>query len=194
MIQEQYTMKKVRYKRDSGVVSLEACIVLPIFVFLILFFYGFMFLFAGEQLVSHALIQSAVSLSLDSYATDKLSDSSEVDSFMQDLFNSALVEVAEAEGETSHSSSEKWYADQSSVQSEVESRFISYLANGDMETANAKLDQFGVVNGIDGISFSECKVEDDVLTITIEYKQEYLMDAFGLLSYDRTKTITQKMW
>lgn len=194
MIQEQYTMKKVRYKRDSGVVSLEACIVLPIFVFLILFFYGFMFLFVGEQLVSHALIQSAVSLSLDSYATDKLSDSSEVDSFMQDLFNSALVEVAEAEGETSHSSSEKWYADQSSVQSEVESRFISYLANGDMETANAKLDQFGVVNGIDGISFSECKVEDDVLTITIEYKQEYLMDAFGLLSYDRTKTITQKMW
>lgn len=194
MIQEQYTMKKVRYKRDSGVVSLEACIVLPIFVFLILFFYGFMFLFAGEQLVSHALIQSAVSLSLDSYATDKLSDSSEVDSFMQDLFNSALVEVAEADGETSHSSSEKWYADQSSVQSEVESRFISYLANGDRETANAKLDQFGVVNGIDGISFSECKVEDDVLTITIEYKQEYLMDAFGLLSYDRTKTITQKMW
>ena len=194
MIQEQYTMKKVRYKRDSGVVSLEACIVLPIFVFLILFFYGFMFLFAGEQLVSHALIQSAVSLSLDSYATDKLSDSSEVDLFMQDLFNSALVEVAEADGETSHSSSEKWYADQSSVQSEVESRFISYLANGDRETANAKLDQFGVVNGIDGISFSECKVEDDVLTITIEYKQEYLMDAFGLLSYDRTKTITQKMW
>lgn len=187
-------MKKVRYKRDSGVVSLEACIVLPIFVFLILFFYGFMFLFAGEQLVSHALIQSAVSLSLDSYATDKLSDSSEVDKFMQDLFNSALVEVAEADGETSHSSSEKWYADQSSVQSEVESRFISYLANGDRETANAKLDQFGVVNGIDGISFSECKVEDDVLTITIEYKQEYLMDAFGLLSYDRTKTITQKMW
>lgn len=194
MIQEQYTMKKVRYKRDSGVVSLEACIVLPIFVFLILFFYGFMFLFAGEQLVSHALIQSAVSLSLDSYATDKLSDSSEVDLFMQDLFNSALVEVAEADGETSHSSSEQWYADQSSVQSEVESRFISYLANGDRETANAKLDQFGVVNGIDGISFSECKVEDDVLTITIEYKQEYLMDAFGLLSYDRTKTITQKMW
>lgn len=190
-------MKKVRYKRDSGVVSLEACIVLPIFVFLILFFYGFMFLFAGEQLVSHALIQSAVSLSLDSYAVDKfdeLSDSSEVDSFMRDLFNSALVEVAEADGETSHSSSEKWYADQSSVQSEVESRFISYLANGDRETANAKLDQFGVVNGIDGISFSECKVEDDVLTITIEYKQEYLMDAFGLLSYDRTKTITQKMW
>ena len=113
---------------------------------------------------------------------------------MQDLFNSALVEVAEAEGETSHSSSEKWYADQSSVQSEVESRFISYLANGDMETANAKLDQFGVVNGIDGISFSECKVEDDVLTITIEYKQEYLMDEFGLSSNDRTKTIKQKMW
>lgn len=187
-------MKKFKSKKDSGVVSLEACIVLPIFVFLILFFYGFMFLFAGEQLVSHALIQSAISLSLDSYAVDKLKDSSKVDSYIQELINSILGSTAESAGETTHSSSENWYEDESTVQSEVKSRFISYLANGDEDVANAKLDQFGIVDGIDGISFTECKVEDDVLTITIEYKQEYLMDAFGLLSYDRTKTITQKMW
>lgn len=187
-------MKRIRTKKESGVVSLEACIVLPIFIFLILFFYGFMFLFAGEQLVSHALVQSAVSMSLDSYATEKLADSSKVDALIQDLLDAALADDAKDKGETSHSSNKKWYENQSTVQKEVESRFVSYLANGKKETANKKLKQFGVVNGIEGISFSECKVENNILTITIKYKQNYLMDAFGLLSYDREKTIKQKMW
>lgn len=183
----------MKRKNDSGVVSLEACIVLPIFIFLVLFFYGFMFLFAGEQLVSHSLVQSAVSLSLDSYAADKLADSSELDLLLQNTLDYVLEY-----GKTSHGSREKWYEDASSVQSEVETRFISYLSNGNRDKANTMLERFGIVGGLNGISFSECKVEgtgrDKVLTITIEYEQKYIMDAFGSLSYDREKTITQKMW
>lgn len=180
-------------KNNSGVVSLEACIVLPIFFFLIMFFYGFMFLFAGEQIVNHALIQSAVSLSLDSYSVYKLEGLTNVD----EMLLKALDYVMQGD-ETPHSSREKWYSNQSDTQKEVRKRFVSYVANGDEEYASEKLEQFGIVGGLDGISFSECKVEgsgrDSVLTITIEYEQEYIMDAFGLLSYDRKKTITQKMW
>lgn len=185
--------RKKRTQNDTGVVSLEACIVLPIFFFLILFFYGFMFLFAGEQIVNHALMQSAVSLSLDSYSVDKLSDSTNVDKMLQ----SALDYVMQ-EDDTPHSSREKWYESAADTQQEVRERFVSYVANGDEEYASRKLEQFGIVGGLDGISFFECKVEgtdrDKVLTITIEYEQKYIMDAFGLLSYDREKTITQKMW
>lgn len=189
------TKKRIKKsnKNNTGVVSLEACIVLPIFFFLILFFYGFMFLFAGEQIVNHALIQSAVSLSLDSYSVDKLSDSTNVDKMLQ----SALDYVMQGD-DTPHSSREKWYENQPDTQKEVRERFVSYVANGDEEYASEKLEQFGIVGGLDGISFSECKVEgsgrDKVLTITIEYEQKYIMDAFGLLSYDREKTISQKMW
>ncbi len=190
-------MSKTEYKKntknDTGVVSLEACIVLPMFFFLILFFYGFMFLFAGEQMVNHALMQSAVSLSLDSYSVDKLADSTNVDKMLQD----ALDYVMQGDG-VSHSSREKWYESSDATQQEVRNRFVSYVANGDEGYANQKLEQFGIVGGLEGISFSECKVEgterDKVLTITIEYEQKYIMDAFGLLSYDREKTITQKMW
>lgn len=185
--------RKSKNKKDAGVVSLEACIVLPIFFFLILFFYGFMFLFAGEQIVNHALIQSAVSLSLDSYSVDKLSDSTNVDKMLQ----SALDYVMQG-SDTPHSSRQKWYESESDTQQEVRKRFVSYVANGDEEYASKKLEQFGIVGGLDGIGFSECKVEgtdgDKILTITIEYEQKYIMDAFGLLSYDREKTITQKMW
>ena len=185
--------KKQKQKNEKGVVSLEACIVLPIFFFLIVFFYGFMLLFAGEQIVNHALIQSTVSLSLDSYSVDKLADSTNVDKMLQ----GALDYVMQGE-ETPHSSREKWYESQDKTQQEVRTRFVSYVANGDEEYANKKLKQFGIVGGLEGISFSECKVEgndrDKVLTITIEYEQEYIMDAFGLLKYDRKKTITQKMW
>lgn len=182
-------MRRNTKKKDSGVISLEACIVLPIFIFLILFLYGFMFLFAGEQLVSHSLIQSAVSLSLDSYAVDKLSDASEFDQLLENVVGSILEN-----GKTSHASSEKWYDDSDKIQQEIKTRFVSYLSDGNEDKANEMLERFGVVGGLGGISFTECEVNDDVLTITIEYEQKYIIDAFGLLSYDRTKTITQKMW
>ncbi len=185
--------RKTKKRNDTGVVSLEACIVLPIFFFLILFFYGFMFLFAGEQIVNHAMLQSAVSLSLDSYAADKLDGVSEFDEMIYNTVGYAIEN-----GKVSHASNQKWYDDPTSTQQEIKDRFISYVANGDEKYASKKLEQFGIVGGLDGISFSECKVEgtgrDKVLTITIEYEQKYIMDAFGLLSYDREKTITQKMW
>ena len=59
-------------KNERGAVSLEACIVLPIFIFVLMFFYGLMVFFSGHQLLSHSLIQSAESLSLDPYATEQL--------------------------------------------------------------------------------------------------------------------------
>lgn len=36
-------------KSEDGTISLEACIVVPIFIFLILFIYGFIVMFMGQQ-------------------------------------------------------------------------------------------------------------------------------------------------
>lgn len=64
-------MSVKKRKSEDGTISLEACIVVPIFIFLILFIYGFIVMFMGQQMISHSMLQSAESLSLDSYGTEK---------------------------------------------------------------------------------------------------------------------------
>ena len=61
-------------KNERGSVTLEASLVLPIFIFIFLFCYGILMMFSGQQLISHALLQSAESLSLDSFASEKIGD------------------------------------------------------------------------------------------------------------------------
>lgn len=186
-------MEKQNMKNECGVISLEACIVLPIFFFLILFFYGLMFLFAGEQIVNHAMIQSAVSLSLDSYGADKLAgdQTSEIDQLMGKLIDRTMTSSSNG---VARSSRDQWYKDSGKTRNEIKKRFVSYVANGDENYANTKLEQFGIVGGLSGIKFEDCKVEGKVLTIKIKYEQKYLMDAFDQLKYTREKTIKQRLW
>lgn len=183
--------KKEKLNSINGSVTLEACIVVPLFVLLIVFIYGFMFLFAGEQIVNHALIQSAESLSLDSYATEIIGDTSDPDlkNKIINMYNSSLS------GNEDYASEEKWYENSDNVKTEVKNRFVAYLADGDIEYATSILETFGIKEGLKGINFTECKVTDENdLVISITYEQEFLFNFNGLASVTRTKNITQKMW
>lgn len=176
---------------DNGSVTLEACIAVPLFVLLIVFIYGFMFLFAGEQIVNHALIQSAESLSLDSYAAEIIDDTSDpnIKNKIINMYNSSLS------GNEDYASEEKWYKNPDTVQTEVKKRFVAYLASGDNDYATSVLETFGIKEGLKGINFTECKVTDENdLVISITYEQEFLFNFNGLASVSRTKDITQKMW
>lgn len=63
-------MSVKKRKSEDGTISLEACIVVPI-LFSYTFIYGFIVMFMGQQMISHSMLQSAESLSLDSYGTEK---------------------------------------------------------------------------------------------------------------------------
>lgn len=190
-----YSLKK----QDQGVVSLEACIVLPIFIFVLMFFYGFMVFFSGHQLLSHSLIQSAQSLSLDPFATERLNTS------WDEMKNGKdLVEALYAQQLTSQdkyfSSNEKWYTDNNDLMLEtVRNRFLGYLvgsgSSSDVERkADEKLKTMGIQNGLSGLDFSETKVENGVLTITIKYRQEFIFNFQGLAAFDRQQTISITLW
>lgn len=89
-------MSVKKRKSEDGTISLEACIVVPIFIFLILFIYGFIVMFMGQQMISHSMLQSAESLSIDSYGTEKIRDEDDnpatelVITFMENLFTGSF--------------------------------------------------------------------------------------------------------
>lgn len=182
-------------RKEHGVISLEACIVVPIFIFVMMFFYGFIVLFSGEQMIAHSLIQSAESLSLDPYATEKL-DLGNME------YGGDLIQVLYADTFTSQSeyfsSTQKWYAKNNDLMREtVRKRFLGFLA-GDSDDVEGKADEvlktLRIQNGINGLDFSETKIEDGVLTIKIKYTQEFIYNFQGLAAFDRETSVSVTLW
>lgn len=182
----------MKLREEKGVISLEACIMVPVFIFIILFVYGIMIMFMGQQLMVHALFQSAQSLSLDSYALELVSSAehSNGEQLIQDLYTGAWSAGADRPYFTS---SQKWYAGEASMESVIKKRFFGYLA-GREDKADDILDLIGVKDGKDGISFAGSSVSDGVLTIKLKYTQEYIYNFYGLASFEREITVKADMW
>lgn len=192
MLREHIEQKK------EGVISLEACIVLPIFIFVLMFFYGFMVFFSGHQLLSHSLIQSAQSLSLDPFATERLETSWEDMEDGSDLIQALYAEALG--GDDYFSSNEKWYEENEELLLEtVKNRFLGYLVGtgtaSEVESrADDMLKYLRIQDGINGLDFSETKIEEGVLTLSIKYKQEFIFNFQGLAAFDRNQSISITLW
>lgn len=187
---------KQRNTGDKGVISLEACIVLPIFIFLMLFIYGIMIMFYGQHLMMHAMMQSAESLSLDPYATERLAayDAS-ADSICTILYNKVFTDE-----DKYFSSDQRWYAENNDLmRTTVKNRFIGFLTGGEssgdtVSRANDMLDFLGIENGINGLDFSETTINGNILTIKMKYKQEFLFNLNGLAAFDREHVFNITLW
>lgn len=193
-------------KSENGVISLEACISVPIFVLVLLFFYGLMVTFSGEQVIKHTLIQSAESLSLDPYATEKF----EIKSFgdiiesdeeagIKDIILALYGSITGSGNNKYYSSGKKWYSDEkdSLLLDTVKNRFLGYIAGSasDVEgKADSILKEIGVQGGISGLDFSETTVDDGTLTVVITYKQEFVFNFQGLAAFDRKLSVSVDMW
>ena len=60
--------------RNAGVITLEAAVMMPLFILLMLFLYAFFIFFMGQQIMSHTAIQTAKSLSFDPYAVNRVKE------------------------------------------------------------------------------------------------------------------------
>lgn len=189
-------MLKRFVKENRAVVSLEASIVLPMFIMLLLFFYGIIIMFLGQQMMSHALTQSAQSLSLDPYSNSQINGGQIEDT--GDLVSVLYGKLFE--GQEGFYAQDEWYngENETRLQEVIRDRYVAYLVGGSGEAqrkqADEMLDYVGVVGGLDGVDLSASKIEGDVLTIKVKYKQEFLFDFNGLASFDREMEISTKLW
>jgi hypothetical protein len=171
------------FKNENGVVTMEACIVVPAFVLLMLLMNGLFLMFMGQQIIAHAAVQSTKSLALDPYAIQR------VEGNEQDQLADLFVDLFSVTSKN-HTSTSKWY--EGDVADEVEDRFMAYLAGSGK--VDALLELVGVENGRNGLDFSGSTVEDGVLTVKIAYTQNFVYAASDLTSIDREITLKVKLF
>lgn len=177
----------------KGSITLETSIVLPIFIFIFLFIYGLFSVVSAQNQMTHALVQSSKSLSLDSYLTENVDSAAEAGTNFWGGLSDLVLDIVRLNNNEYFSSSTDWYkADNQNIEV-IRKRFIGYLAGGDEVAAREKLNDLGIVNGLDGITF-EYKVEDEVLTVTIKYEIQYWFDFMGMGKIPMEQTIKTRLW
>lgn len=175
-------MKK--QNRNAGVIMLEAAILMPLFILLMLFLYAFFIFFMGQQIMSHTAIQTAKSLSFDPYAVSRV-----------DGNNLAVMigDITDLFFDGNYSSTEVWHTSDESdrIPETARKRFLAYLPN--QNDPDALLQWIGVENGTAGLDFSGSTVEDGVLTLKIKYVQNFAFKLAELTSFDRGITLKVKL-
>lgn len=171
-------MKK---RASRGALTVEAAIVVPLFIMLMLLINGVFVMFWGQQIMTNALIQCTKSLSFDPYSSQRVSEA-ESESLMgmiSDLFSFAS---------SNHTSTEQWYKEGGDLEGVISDRFSAYLRS-DKGDADALLESIGVEGGLGGLDFSGSKVENGVLTVQLTYTQNFVFDATGLGSFKRSISV-----
>lgn len=169
----------------NGSITLEAGIFVPFFVILMLLLNGAFILFMGQQIVSHTLIQTAKSMALDPYLTQRVEAS---DVKLDDM----LKDIAGMLGNGNYST-EDWYKNPAGVGKVAKERYLKSLREN-AYVGDELLKQLGVQDGIKGMDFSGSTVEDGMLTLKIRYEQRYIFNAWGLGTFHREIGVKVKLF
>ncbi len=193
-------MKKHLKERKSrkGMVTLETAIFLPIFFFIFFAIFGVFGVILARHQVRHACIQTAKSLSHDSFLTEQFDprDKEKGQEFYTSfgsLANTFIRWIIDDGGY--YTSREKWYTTSNSSDGKdiIKKRFVGFLAGGKDDDAKKYLKNLGIKDGLDGITF-EYWVENGELTLKVDYTVQYWFKCFGAENIPMSHTIKTKMW
>lgn len=189
-----------KIKSEKGLLSLEACIAVTIFIFMMLFLYSFFVVFEVRNEMAHVTLATANSMSLDAYENDALGESDTIGQIFYNVYGQAT------NNQNDFTDYRKWY-DESTITDEngnvslsaefadvAKSRFIAYLTSGDADRADVILERYHVIDGVDGLDFSGSYVSDGKLYLSVKYEIEYEFNVFSLGSNKFEHTVCSKLW
>lgn len=188
-------------KNQSGSVTIEACVVVMLFMFLILNLYSFFVIFGAQGKIRSVMIQSAESLSLDPHLNSRVPEDWMDAGDVQTLLLKFTVNSATSSN--GFVKTTKWYeadettGDQTKVVEAVKERFLAYFSGGDDAVADTILRSYRIVDGLDGLDFDESNVDSNGnISIVISYEQKYYFDypLFGLENIKRKETVVSHLW
>ncbi len=171
-------------KREQGILSVEASIVLTLLTLFILFLFSFGRVYRAQNLVSHATLQTADAVAMESYLRETAlqSDIDDVVYLASSITDSSAISAESLESLRS--------ADLPKI---AKQKFVASIASSESK-ADEKLKKMGVKDGLAGVDFSECKMDlgnDDVI-IAIKYTVEMQFPVFGADEIEVTKTAKAK--
>lgn len=192
-------MKGEKRTGERGLLSLEACIAVTIFIFLMLFMYSFFILFEARNIMAHALLATTDSMAKDAYESSNEVDRTTVGGILGQIYETAFLDGSD------FSDQRDWYteaterAPDAEVQTGAEhdvfrTRFIAYLGNGDIDRAERLVKRLKIQGGLEGLDFSKTKVDGGNLYGSVRYKVDYIFDVFDSDGLEMEHTACSKIW
>lgn len=192
-------------KRTQGIISVEASIAIVLFLFCMLFFYGFFYMTMARNAIGHALIQTGQSMAMEAYESNIFTGSEYaiggindgVDNWSQvvnKLMDAIGPEKLVVGGKNGFADDSRWYdGTTSALAGVIKTRFANYMAGGEA-AAGTRLTAMGVKDGLSGLDFSESYVKSGDLYIKLTYKIEPWFNWFDLPPIDFTMQTKSKLW
>ena len=187
-------MQSILFCSERGALTLEALVSLLIFMFLMLFMFGLFFMSMAQGATAHAVLQSSHSLSVDVFAVEKLSGKTWTDGISALLGTLAATLSGSSAKNPNYVTDTKWYEGAKVDENIIKLRFIGYLTGGNKDAADFFLKMVRVVNGLDGLDFSESKIVNGDLYITLNYKVEFVFRIPGAMTLDVSQTAVSRLW
>lgn len=183
---------------EDGVIALEACISLTLFLIVMLALYSLINMFTAQSMIAHALQQTGQSIALENYKNSKTDVKT-----MQRLPLALLQKLTEGIGASSDSkydvgggsfSDSMVFTDFLSMNT-VRKRFASYLG-GNTENADKMLRNMGVVDGLKGITIKNGKISGSDAIIEISYKVRliFYIEMFHFGEFESTQKVCCRLW
>ncbi len=171
-------------KRERGILTVEASIVLTLMLLFILFLFSFARIYRAQNLVSHAALQTADAVALESYLRETAlqSNTSDVVYLASHISQSSAISMESLESLRS-----------ANLPKIAKEKFVAAIAKTEAQ-ADEKLRLMGVKDGLDGVDFSECKMDlsnDDVI-VAIQYTVELQFPVLGFKEITVTKAAKAK--
>lgn len=203
-------MKKKR-NWSKGSITIEACVALTLFMFLILTLYSFFYVFEAQMKIKLNLIRTAESMSVDPFVSSRVNEKIVgEDATLGDLFASIGLHISTKN--ESFISESNWYKEFDSKEDNVikaqneyqknqadlgnvaKTRFVALYNGGDEAAMVQSLKKLWVVDG--NVDLSESVMENGNLKLVASYKLKYLFDypAFKMPDIEMKQTAVSKVW
>lgn len=171
-------------KREQGVLTVEASIVLTLCVLFMLFLFSFSRVYNAQSVVSHAVLQSSDAVALESYLREETLTGSEAD--VTELANRFM-------GTTSISADSYTSLRSADVPKIAKEKFVYAIGKNEAE-ADKKLKKLGVKNGLAGVDFSGSYIDfgNDDVVVYVNYTVEMQVGIFGMDEISVTKAAKSK--
>ena len=143
-------------KKESGILAVEASIVLTFFVLFALFLFSFIRVYRAENAVSHATLQAADAMALESY----LRENAVGDKGADVVFLASRLTGSETLSESSFESLRT-----ANIATIAKEKFSAAISNNESST-DETLKKLGVKDGLAGVDFSTSWVDvenDDII-------------------------------
>lgn len=184
-------------RKNAGVITLEACVSVLSFLILMLLISSLFVMFMAQNTTAHVILETSESLSLDAYAAEHIGtggwgSTSEIVVSVSDFISGLF---GKDEDNPNFTTREKWYeGTNTELADTIKTRFVAYLTGGDEKEADEFLENMNIVDGLDGMNFSDSYVENDVLHIVLKYELEYDFNIWSVGKVQVKQTACSRLW